>query len=177
MSPTITTAAPSRWHDAAQASPTGPAPATYTVDPVVTPAVYSAVIPGRENVGQQRQVLDLGHRLGFVRKLQQVEIGIGNHHVFRLAADPAAHIDVAVSRAGPRRIHVQADPGLAFFAIPAAPAGDVERDRAEVADFDELHVPPRLDHLAGDLVAQDQALRAPWSARAPCADRSRKCWW
>ena len=28
MSPTITTAAPSRWHEAAQARPTGPAPAT-----------------------------------------------------------------------------------------------------------------------------------------------------
>ena len=33
------TAAPSSWHDAAHASPTGPAPATYTVDPVPTPAV------------------------------------------------------------------------------------------------------------------------------------------
>src|SRR6266511_2280038 len=38
-SPTITTAAPSRWQEVAQASPTGPAPATYTVEPVVTPAV------------------------------------------------------------------------------------------------------------------------------------------
>ena len=28
MSPTITTAAPSRWQEAAQAKPTGPAPAT-----------------------------------------------------------------------------------------------------------------------------------------------------
>ena len=39
MSPTITTAAPSSWLACAHASPTGPAPATYTVEPVVTPAV------------------------------------------------------------------------------------------------------------------------------------------
>lgn len=38
-SPTMTTAAPRRWHDSAHASPTGPAPATYTVDPGPTPAV------------------------------------------------------------------------------------------------------------------------------------------
>src|SRR6266516_3044749 len=37
-SPTITTAAPSSQHEVAQARPTGPAPATYTVEPVVTPA-------------------------------------------------------------------------------------------------------------------------------------------
>ena len=38
MSPTITAAAPSSWDDTAAASPTGPAPAMYTVDLVVTPA-------------------------------------------------------------------------------------------------------------------------------------------
>ena len=38
MSPTMTTAAPSSWAAWAAASPTGPAPAMYTVDPVVTPA-------------------------------------------------------------------------------------------------------------------------------------------
>src|SRR5690606_30002818 len=35
----MTTAAPSRWADVAAASPTGPAPATYTVEPTPTPAV------------------------------------------------------------------------------------------------------------------------------------------
>src|SRR5436190_28162 len=39
ISPTMTTAAPSKCADAAHAKPTGPPPATYTVDPVVTPAV------------------------------------------------------------------------------------------------------------------------------------------
>ena len=38
-SPTMTTAAPSRYADVAAARPTGPAPATYTVDPGCTPAV------------------------------------------------------------------------------------------------------------------------------------------
>ena len=35
----MTTAAPSSCADAAAASPTGPAPATYTVEPTVVPAV------------------------------------------------------------------------------------------------------------------------------------------
>ena len=39
MSPTMTAAAPRICAEYAAASPTGPAPATYTVDPVVTPAV------------------------------------------------------------------------------------------------------------------------------------------
>ena len=38
-SPTMTTEAPRRCAEYAAASPTGPAPATYTVEPVVTPAV------------------------------------------------------------------------------------------------------------------------------------------
>jgi len=32
----------SNWHEAAQASPTGPAPATYTVDPVVVTPAFTA---------------------------------------------------------------------------------------------------------------------------------------
>ena len=103
MSPTITTAAPSRWQEAAHARPTGPAPATYTVEPVVHAGGYGAVIAGRENVREQRQVLDLRHRLGFVGELQQVEIGVGNHHVLGLPANPSAHVHIAVSGAGPRR--------------------------------------------------------------------------
>ena len=41
----------------------------------------------------------------------------------------------------------------------AAPAGDVERHRAQVTDLDELHARADLDHLAGDLVPEHQALR------------------
>ena len=37
----MTTAAPSSCAECAAASPTGPAPATYTVEPEVTPAVYA----------------------------------------------------------------------------------------------------------------------------------------
>ena len=38
-SPTMTTAAPNNLAEAAAARPTGPAPATYTVDPTPTPAL------------------------------------------------------------------------------------------------------------------------------------------
>ena len=47
-------------------------------------------------------------------------------------------------------------PVSAFLAVTAASARDVERHRAEVALLDVLHARPDLDHLTGDLVAQDQ---------------------
>jgi len=81
------------------------------------------------------------------------------HHVFGLAADPAAHIHVAVGRAGPRGIHVQADAGLAFLAVAAAPAGDVERYRNNVSDVQILDVTSFFNDFAGDLVPENQAGR------------------
>lgn len=54
MSPTMTHAAPRRWQEAAHASPTGPAPATYTVDPGRTPAVYAPWKPARCKQPSQR---------------------------------------------------------------------------------------------------------------------------
>ena len=152
----MTTAAPSRKADAAAASPTGPAPATYTVEPVRDPGGHAAVVAGREDVGQHGQVEDLLHRLVLVREAQQVPVRVRHHHVLRLAADPAAHVDVAVRGTGPVRVDVEADPGLALLAVAAPPAGDVERHRAEVADLDELDVRSDLDHLAGDLVPEHQ---------------------
>ena len=118
-----------------------------------------AVIAGGEDVGEQREIVDLRHGSRLVGELQQIEIGVRHHDVLRLAADPAAHVDVAVGRAGPRRIDVQADAGLAFLAVAAAPAGDVEGHRNQIADFDELHVAPGFDDLAGDLVAEHQPVR------------------
>src|SRR5947208_12541728 len=44
----------------------------------------------------------------------------------------------------------------ALLAVPTAPAGDVERHRAEVALLDELDARTGLDHLPGDLVTEDQ---------------------
>lgn len=117
-----------------------------------------AVVARREDVRQHRQVEDLLHRLIAVREAKQVPVGVGDHDVLGLAADPAAHVDVAVGAAGPIGVHVQADLGLALLAVDAAAAGDVERDGAEIALLDELDARPDLDHLAGDLVAQDQAL-------------------
>ncbi len=95
----------------------------------------------------------------FVGELDQVEIGVRNQNIFRLAAHPSAHVHVAVSGAGTRRIHGQADSGLAFPAIAAAPAGDVERHGDQVAHVEELDVAALLDNLARDLVSQHQARR------------------
>src|SRR5581483_10977922 len=114
-----------------------------------------AMVAGGEDIGKQGQVANLRHRLVFVRELQQVEIGVWNHDVFGLPADPSAHVDVAVGGARPRGIHVQADAGLAFLAVAAAAAGDVEGHRTQVADFDELDIATGLDDFAGDLVAED----------------------
>src|SRR6185437_6204548 len=61
-------------------------------------------------------------------------------------------------------VGVQADAGLLLLAVATTPTRDVERHRDEVALLDELHVAPGLDHLAGDLVPQDQPFG---SGRAP----------
>ena len=113
---------------------------------------------GREDVRQHGQVDDLLHRLFLVRELQEVPVRVGHQRVLRLAAHPAAHVDVAVGGAGPVGVDVQADAGVAGLAAFTASAGDVEGHRAEVALLDELDVPAGLDHLAGDLVPENQAL-------------------
>jgi len=59
----------------------------------------------------------------------------------------------------PVRVHVQADPGLALLAVGAPPAGDVERDRHQVADLDELDVAADLGDLTRDLVAECESGR------------------
>jgi hypothetical protein len=118
-----------------------------------------AVVPRGENIRKQRQVADFRHSLGRVGEPEEVEIGVGDHHIFGLAADPAAHIHIAVGSAGPGRVHIQADASLALFAVAAAAAGNVEGHRHDIAHADKLHIPPGLDHLAGDLVAQNQPLR------------------
>ena len=123
------------------------------------PGGVGAVVAGGEDVRQHREIADLRHGLVLVGELQQVEVRVRDHHVFGLAADPAAHVHVSVGRAGTVGVDVQADAGLALLAVPAAAAGDVERGADQVADLDELDVGPGLDDLAGDLVAEHQALR------------------
>ena len=55
---------------------------------------------GRKYVGQAREILDLGHGLVFVREPQDVEIGVRDHHVLGLAADPTTHVDITVGSTG-----------------------------------------------------------------------------
>ena len=118
-----------------------------------------AVVAGGEDVRQHREVPDLLEGLIAVGKLEQVEVRERDHHVLGLPADPAAHVDVAVCRARPRRIDVEADTRLAFVAHPAPPAGDVERHRADVARFHEQDVVADFDDLTGDLMAEGLADR------------------
>eukprot|EP01052_Picozoa_sp_SAG31_P035475 SAG31_NODE_4286_length_3378_cov_6.692894_1_plen_513_part_00 len=114
-----------------------------------------AVEAGGEDVRQQRQVLDLLDGLVLVGELQQVEVRVRDHDVLGLPTDPAAHVHVAVGGAGARRVHVEADAGVAALAGGAAAARDVERDGADVADVEELAVVAELHDLAGDLVPED----------------------
>src|ERR1039457_4197126 len=88
----------------------------------------------------------------------RLKIGVRHHHVLRLPSNPAAHIDVAVSRSRPRRVDVQTDARVALFAVAAAPTGDGERHRDQDTDPDELHLTPRLSHFPRNLVAQNQSL-------------------
>ena len=64
------------------------------------PGGEGAVVAGREDVRQHGQVTDLGHGLVPVGELEQVPVGVGHGHVLGLAAQPAAHVDIAVGGAG-----------------------------------------------------------------------------
>ncbi len=124
--------------DAAAARPTGPAPA---------------------NIGKAGQIADLIHRLSFVRKLQQIEVGIGHHDIVGLPADPSAHIDISVGAPGTVGVDVKADTGVTLSAGPAPAACDVERNRHQVADLQIFDVAAFLDHFACDLVSEHHAGR------------------
>src|SRR5262249_24404387 len=86
------------------------------------------------------------------------EIGVGNHYVFRLPADPSAHVYITICRTRPRRVNSEADTGLAFTAVPAAAACDVKRYGNDVADFQHLDVAAFFNYLTGDLMTQNQPL-------------------
>ena len=101
-------------------------------------------------------------------KLQQVEVGVGDHDVIGLSAHPSSHVDIAVRRPRAGRVHVQADAGLALLAVAAAAAGDVEGHRNEVAHFHELDVAPGLDDLTGYFVPEDEPRGAVVRPRTMC---------
>src|SRR5690606_36979017 len=128
------------------------------------PGAHTAVVPRREDVREHGQVENFLHRLVLVGELQQVPVGVRHQDVLGLAAYPAAHVDVAVGRAGAVRVDVLADARLAFLAVAAAAAGDVERHGHQVAGLDELDAGTGVDHLAGDLATEDEARRGRGTA-------------
>jgi hypothetical protein len=85
-------------------------------------SVIAAVMQTRSG-----QVHDLGHGLVLVRELEQVEIGIGDHDVAGLPADPATHVHIAIGATGATGIDRQANAGIRLPAGAASPTGDVER--------------------------------------------------
>src|ERR1700678_2586993 len=89
---------------------------------------------GGEDVGEHGEVFDLRHGLGLVREFDEVEVGVGNQDIVGLAADPSAHVDVAVGPAGAARLYVEADACLLLATGLTAAAGDVEGDGDEVPD-------------------------------------------
>src|SRR3977135_1649374 len=113
-----------------------------------------SVETGRQNVGQHRQIENLGLGLLFVGEAEQVEIGVGDHDVFRLAAHPTPEIDIAVGAAGPLVIDVEAHIRAPLPTRPAATASYVERHRNKISYVQVLYVRPALDDFACDLVSQ-----------------------
>ena len=112
-----------------------------------------------QDVREEGEVFDLRHCLVFVGELQQLEVGIGDHHVIGLPALPVAQIE-AVGPARDLGIGGHADLGVLLPAVAAAPASHVERDRDQVALLDEDHVSAHFDHLAGILVPQHHPFRS-----------------
>lgn len=87
------------------------------------PAERHTVPAGREDVGQQDEVLLV---LGAGWQLQSVEVGIRDANVLCLATSVRAHGNVAVGTASKAWVNTCAEGCLAFFAVAAAAVGDVE---------------------------------------------------
>src|SRR5690242_11740738 len=118
------------------------------------------MVAGRQNIRQARQIPNLLHCLVFVRELQEIEVSIRNHHVFSLAADPPAHVNVTVRASGASGVYVEADARFLFPTVSATSAGDVERNRYKIPAFQKLDSAPFLDDLSGDFMAEDQTGRS-----------------
>ena len=114
---------------------------------------------GRQNIRQAGEIPDFFECLVLVGKAQQIEVSVRHHDVFSLATDPAAHVYIAIGAASARWIHVQAYAGVLLFAGATATASHVKGYRDNVTFFEELDIAARLDHFAGNFMAQDQAGR------------------
>src|SRR6201999_2319140 len=121
----------------------------------------SAVKAGRQDVRQHGQIHDLGHRLILVREFEQVEIGIGDHDVAGLSADP---VHIAISAIGATGIDRQAYAGIGLTAGATSSTNDVERHGDEIAQRDHLDIRALLYHLARDLVPEHHACRGSRAA-------------
>ncbi len=100
------------------------------------------------------RILDLGHGLVFVREPQDVEIGVRDHHVLGLAADPTTHVDITVGSTGTGGVDIQADARFPFFAIAAAAARNIKGHRDEITNVHKFNVPACFDDLTGNLMPE-----------------------
>jgi hypothetical protein len=114
---------------------------------------------GREDIGEQGQIFDLSHGPIPIRELQEVEIGVRDHDILGLAANPSTHVHVSVSRSRTCRVYIQTNARSPFLAVATATASYIERNRTQITFFDELNIPAGFDHLSGNLVPQDEADR------------------
>ncbi|MNJ45870.1 hypothetical protein D3C77_409820 [compost metagenome] len=118
---------------------------------------YRSVIAGRKDVRQAGQVANFLHGTITIRQFQQIEVGVGDHHVLGLSPSPVTHVDVAIGAPRACRVYAQADTCVHFLTGTAAPAGHVERHRNQIAYFQVFDVTTFFDHLACDLVAKHQS--------------------
>jgi hypothetical protein len=117
------------------------------------------VIPSGEDVGQQSQISYLGHRLLFIRELEQIEIGVGDHDIVGLSTDPAPHVHVSVSATGATWVDVQTDSRLPLFTVSTSATRNIERSGCEVANIKELDIATLFNDLAGDLMTKNRSNR------------------
>ena len=168
-SPTITTAAPEQLGAGRRGQPDRTGAGNVDGGPDADACGDGPVETGREDVREHGQVHDLLQRLVPVGEPQQVPVRVGDQDVLRLPADPSAHVDVAVGGPGTVGVHVQADPGLALLAVPAAPAGDVERHRTMS--------PTLMNSTSGPVSMTSPVISCPRTRPAGAVVRPRTmCW-
>src|SRR5699024_1730279 len=128
------------------------------------PGCQCSMIACRENVRQHGQVEYFFHGPLFIREHEKLEICVRHHYILRLAADPAAHVHIAVCCTRPVRVYVRTDMRLLFTTHFTASTGNVERDGCDIPFFDKLDIASNFNHFACNFMSEHQAFRRSGTA-------------
>src|SRR6478672_1871781 len=168
-SATATTAAPSRYADVAAARPTGPAPATYTVDPGRTPAVMAPWKP----VGK------MSDSMARSRIFSMAWSRSGNFRRFQSAYGTSAYSACPPTQP-PMSTYPYADPGrsgLTFRQTPVLPSLQLRHRPQAMLNGTDTMSPTLMNSTSGPVSTTSPVISCPSGSPWGAVVRPRTmCW-